>query len=46
MLTGGAMIAVTGPFLDNTSASMVPAIGLCAALAWVAAFLSLPRLRA
>lgn len=46
MLTGGAMIAVTGPFLDNTSATMVPAIGLCAALAWGAAFLSLPRLRA
>lgn len=46
MVTGGAMIAVTGPFLDNTSATMVPAIGLCAALAWVAAFLSLPRLRA
>ena len=46
MLTGGAMIAVTGPFLDNTSATMVPAIGLCAALAWIAAFLSLPRLRA
>lgn len=46
MLTGGLMIAVTGPFLDNTSATMVPAIGLCAALAWIAAFLSLPRLRA
>lgn len=45
MLTGGAMIALTGVFLDNTSATMVPAIGLCATLAWVAAFLSLPRLR-
>ncbi len=45
MLTGGLMIAVTGPFLDNTSATMVPAIALCAALAWLAAALSLPRLR-
>lgn len=45
MLTGGAMIAVTGPFMDNTSATMVPAIALCALLAWVSAALSLPRLR-
>ncbi|WJS86683.1 multidrug effflux MFS transporter [Paracoccus sp. TOH] len=45
MLTGGLMIAVTGPFLDNTAASMVPAIALCAVLAWTAAAASLPRLR-
>ncbi|MGA0539951.1 multidrug effflux MFS transporter [Neotabrizicola sp. VNH66] len=45
MLTGGAMIAVTGLFLSNTALSMVSAIALCAALAWVAAALSLPRLR-
>lgn len=45
MLTGGLMIAVTGPFLDNTSATMVPAIALCAVLACVTAALSLPRLR-
>ena len=45
MLTGGAMIAATGPFLDNSSATMVPAIALCAVLAWAAAAASLPRLR-
>ncbi|ABL72305.1 multidrug effflux MFS transporter [Paracoccus denitrificans] len=45
MLTGGLMIAVTGPFLNNTAATMVPAIALCAALAWGAAAASLPRLR-
>ncbi|QRZ15848.1 multidrug effflux MFS transporter [Paracoccus methylovorus] len=45
MLTGGVMIAVTGPFLDNTVATMVPAIALCALLAWGAAAASLPRLR-
>ncbi len=46
MLTGGLMIAVTGPFLDNTAATMVPAITLCAGLAWAAAAASLPRLLA
>lgn len=45
MLTGGAMIAVVGLFLSNTALSMVAAIALCAALAWIAAALSLPRLR-
>ena len=45
MLTGGVMIAATGPFLDNTSSTMVPAIALCAVLAWLAALLSLPRLK-
>ncbi|KGJ03107.1 MFS transporter, DHA1 family, bicyclomycin/chloramphenicol resistance protein [Paracoccus halophilus] len=45
MLTGGLMIALTGPFLDNSAATMVPAIALCAAFAWLAAAASLPRLR-
>ncbi|WP_347138624.1 multidrug effflux MFS transporter [Paracoccus sp. SSK6] len=45
MLTGGVMIALTGPFMDNSAASMVTAIALCAALAWAAAAASLPRLR-
>ena len=45
MLTGGAMIVVTGPFMVNSAATMVPAIALCAGLAWVSAALSLPRLR-
>ncbi|MBC9248193.1 multidrug effflux MFS transporter [Paracoccus sp. 11-3] len=45
MLTGGVMIAATGPFLDNTSSTMVPAIALCALLGWLAALLSLPRLK-
>lgn len=45
MLTGGLMIAVTGPFMDNNAATMVPAIATCAVLAWLAAALSLPRLR-
>ena len=45
MLTGGLMIAATGPFLDNSAATMVPAIALCALLAWGAAAASLPRLR-
>lgn len=45
MLTGAAMIGVTSPFIDNSAATMVPAIALCAALAWLAAALSLPRLR-
>lgn len=45
MLTGGAMIALTGYFLDNTAENMVIAIATCAVLSWVSAFLSLPRLR-
>lgn len=45
MLTGGLMIALTGPFMDNTSATMVAGIALCALLAWCAAAASLPRLR-
>jgi DHA1 family bicyclomycin/chloramphenicol resistance-like MFS transporter len=45
MLTGGAMIAVTGPFMDNSAATMVPAIALCGVLAWCAAAASLPRPR-
>lgn len=45
MLTGGLMIALTGPFMDNSSTTMVPAIALCGLLAFAAAALSLPRLR-
>ncbi|AUH34101.1 multidrug effflux MFS transporter [Paracoccus tegillarcae] len=45
MLTGGIMIALTGPIMDNTVSTMVPAIALCASLAWGAAAVSLPRLR-
>lgn len=45
MLTGGAMIALTGPFMDNTASTMVPAIAICALLAWGSAVASLPRLR-
>ncbi|WBU64443.1 multidrug effflux MFS transporter [Paracoccus aerodenitrificans] len=45
MLTGGVMIAVIGPFMDNTASTMVPAIALCAVLACGTAVLSLPRLR-
>ena len=45
MLTGGAMIVLAGTFLDNTALTMVAAIACCAALAWLSAFLSLPRLR-
>lgn len=45
MLTGGAMIVAAGAFLDNTALPMVAAIACCAALAWLSAFLSLPRLR-
>lgn len=41
MLTGGVMIAVVGPFMDNTAATMVPAIALCAVLAFVTAAASL-----
>lgn len=45
MLTGGVMIVLAGTFLDNTALTMVAAIACCAALAWLSAFLSLPRLR-
>ena len=45
MLTGGAMIAIVAPFMDNTSATMVPAIALCGVLAWSVAAATLPRLR-
>ena len=45
MLTGGAMIGLAGLFLDNSAATMVPAIALCALLAWITAWASLPRLR-
>ena len=45
MLTGGLMIGLTGPFMDNSALAMVAAIALCAVLAWLAAAASLPRLR-
>lgn len=45
MLTGGIMILLTGPFMDNSAAMMVSAIALCAVLAWLSAAASLPRLR-
>ncbi len=45
MLTGAVMIGLAGLFLDNSAATMVPAIALCAVLAWVMAAASLPRLR-
>lgn len=45
MLTGGLMIAATGPFMDNTSLTMTAGIGLCALLAWIAAVATMPRLR-
>lgn len=43
MLTGGAMIGLTGLILDTSALSMVTAIALCAVLAWAAAVASLPR---
>ena len=45
MLTGGMMILITGPLMDNSAATMVSGIALCAVLAWGAAAVSLPRLR-
>ena len=37
MLTGGAMIALAGPFLAGTARPMVTAIAVCALLAWATA---------
>ena len=45
MLTGGLMIGLTGPLMDNSAARMVAAITLCALLACAAAAVSLPRPR-
>lgn len=45
MLTGAVMIAIFGPLFTLGSLGMVAAIALCGLLGWVAAFLSLPRLR-
>lgn len=45
MLTGGAMIALAGPFLGTEPGPMVTAIAICGLLAWLTAFLALPRLR-
>lgn len=44
MLTGGVMIALTGPLMDNTAPTMVASIAVCAVLAWLSAAVSLPRL--
>lgn len=43
MLTGGLMIALSGPFMDNTASTMVAAICVCACLAWAAIALSRTR---
>jgi DHA1 family bicyclomycin/chloramphenicol resistance-like MFS transporter len=43
MLTGGLMIALTGPFVGNSALTMVAAISVCACLTWVTAALSLTR---
>lgn len=45
MFAGGLMIPLLAPFLNGTALPMVGGIALCAVLAWVAAFLTLPRLR-
>lgn len=45
MLTGGVMIALTGLVTDADALGMVAAIAVCAGLAWLSAFASLPRLR-
>ena len=44
-LAHGVMILIAGPFMDNTSSTMVPAIAVCALLAFATAAASLPRLR-
>lgn len=45
MLTGGVMIALTAPFMDNSVLPMIVAMSVCAYLAWAAAAISLPPLR-
>jgi DHA1 family bicyclomycin/chloramphenicol resistance-like MFS transporter len=42
MLTAGLMVALTGPFMDNSVLTMLAAISVCACLAWAAAAMS-PR---
>lgn len=44
MLTGGLMIALTGPFMDNGVLPMAAAISVCACLAWATGALLHPRL--
>ena len=43
MLTGGAMIALAGPFFDGTATPMVAAIALAGLLAFAAARLTFRR---
>jgi DHA1 family bicyclomycin/chloramphenicol resistance-like MFS transporter len=43
MLTGGAMIALAGPFFDGTAAPMVAAIATAGLLAFATAVLTLRR---
>ncbi|MCB1388153.1 MAG: multidrug effflux MFS transporter [Rhodobacteraceae bacterium] len=45
MLTGGAMIALTGLVVDNSATGMTVAIALCGVLAMLAAALTGPRAR-
>ncbi|MFD1882424.1 multidrug effflux MFS transporter [Paracoccus pacificus] len=45
MLTGGAMITIAGLLFDRSAAGMVTAIATCGVLAWLTAFIALPRLR-
>ncbi len=45
MITGGAFVAVTGPFFDGTATPMIAAIALAAALTLALALWVLPRLR-
>ncbi|MCM8732505.1 multidrug effflux MFS transporter [Hephaestia sp. GCM10023244] len=42
MLTGGLMIALTGPFMDSSVLPMAGAIAVCASLAWAAAVVLKP----
>src|SRR5690606_4668532 len=42
MLTGGFMIALTGPFMDSSVLPMAGAIAVCASLAWATAVLLHP----
>ncbi|TMV79293.1 multidrug effflux MFS transporter [Thioclava sp. BHET1] len=43
MVTGGAMVALSGPFFDGTVVPMLATIGFCAAMAFVLALLTLRR---
>lgn len=41
MLTGGLIIALTGPFVSNSALTMAAAISVCASLTWATAALTL-----